>query len=322
MVDGPVVEHEGAQKVATRRRSRLRHAAVMALLVGTVVLLATVLLGKVPGPVGTAVAVVLPWLGIPLLALILAALVARPRIVWLALVPVLAWSASLWGFLPVPWQSQPSVAEGGVLVASQNVEAGSGTGAESARALSQTGAEVLAFTEIDSESGAAIEEELAESHPYAYRVGTVGVWSRYPILDEMPLELGLGWKRALRVEVDAPGGSVAVYVIHAASVRPGAQRERDNMLAALGEALRDETAPRTIALGDFNAASSDPAIDPITAVLGEVRFGGLAPSFTWPASLPVVRIDHVFQRGFAGASATTTAAGASDHRAIVASLRG
>ncbi len=304
------------------RRATPRRGAVVALLLTSVLLTAMVLLGAAPGPLGTAIAVTLPWLGFVLVPLVIGALVVRPRTAWTAAVPLVAWTVALWGFLPVPWQGDPAPADGRLLVATQNVEAGSGTGAESARVLAADGAAILAFTELDGDSGSAIADELADAYPHSYRVGTVGVWSRYPIVDEEALDLGLGWKRALRVEVDAPGGAVSVYVVHAASLRPGAQGARDAMLSALGERIRKDRTPRTIALGDFNAVSTDPALAAVSRELGEVRFGGLAPSFTWPASFPAVRIDHVFQRGFASAAAKTTAAGRSDHLAIVAALQG
>lgn len=302
------------------RRTAPRRGAIVALLVTAVALVAIVLLGAVPGPLGTAIAVVLPWLGFALVPLVVGALLVRPRTAWIAAVPVAAWTVALWGFLPVPWQGGPGAGDG-LLVATQNVEAGSGTGAASARTLAADGAQLLAFTELDADSGAAIADELADAYPHAYRVGTVGVWSRYPIVDQEALDLGLSWKRALRVTVEAPSGPVSVYVVHAASLRPGAQSARDGMLSALGERIRDDRTPRVVALGDFNAVSTDPALASISRELGEARFGGLAPSFTWPASFPAVRIDHVFQRGFAEAAAKTAAAGRSDHLAIIAALR-
>lgn len=303
-------------------RAAPRRGAIVALLLAAMALTVAVLLGSVPGPLGTAIAVALPWLGLLLAPLVIAALLIRPRTAWIAAVPVVAWTVALWGFLPVPWQGDPSPGASGLLVATQNVQAGSGTGAASARALAGQGAQILAFTELDGDSGAAIADELADAYPHAYRVGTVGVWSRYPILDEEALDLGLGWKRALRVEVDAPGGPVSVYVVHAASLRPGAQSARDGMLSALGEQIGADRSHRVIALGDFNAVSTDPALAAIAGRLGEVRFGGIGPSFTWPASFPAVRIDHVFQRGFAAASGRTESAGASDHLAILAALSG
>jgi vancomycin resistance protein VanJ len=313
---------QATQEPVRARRAAPRRGAIVALLLASVALTVVVLLGAVPGPLGTAVAVVLPWLGFVLVPLVIGALVVRPRTAWTAAIPLLAWTVALWGFLPVLWQGGPSAGDGGLLVATQNVEAGSGTGAASARALAADGAGILAFTELDADSGSAIADELAHAYPHAYRVGTVGVWSRYPILDQESLDLGLGWNRALRVEVDAPGGAVSVYVVHAASLRPGVQGARDGMLSALGQRIREDRSPRLIALGDFNAVSTDPALAGIAGELGEVRFGGLAPAFTWPAAFPAVRIDHVFQRGFTTAAARTTAAGGSDHLAIVAGLQG
>jgi len=317
--DGDVIQ---APREQVRTTAAPRRGAILAVLLAALALTAIVLLGAVPGPLGTAVAVTLPWLGFALVPLVIGALLVRPRTAWVAAVPVVAWTVALWGFLPVPWQADGAAAAHGLLVATQNVEAGSGTGAASARALATDGAEILAFTELDGDSGSAIADELADAYPHSYRVGTVGVWSRHPILDEEALDLGLGWKRALRVEVDAPGGPVSVYVVHAASLRPGAQSARDGMLSALGQRIGEDRSARVIALGDFNAVSTDPALASIAGSLSEVRFGGIAPAFTWPASLPAVRIDHVFQRGYPTAAGRTTSAGGSDHLAVVAALSG
>ena len=306
----------------TRDRGSRRSSISRWLLLAALALVALMLLGNLPGAFGTAIAVVTPWLGFAVLLLALAALLTRPRTIWLAALPALVWATTVWGFLPAPMQSDPSSADGGLLVATQNVQAGSGTGELSAQTLSATGAEVIAFTEIDGDTGSSIEQTLTESYPNVSRVGTVGVWSKYPILSEEPLELGLGWKRALRVEIDAPAGSVAIYVVHAASVRPGAQGERDSMLRALGAEIAADPSPHVIAMGDFNAASTDPALDSVRGQLAEARFSGIGPSFTWPTALPIVRIDHVFQRGFTRASAQSMPAGGSDHLAILAALQG
>ena len=42
--------------------------------------------------------------------------------------------------------------------------------------------------------------------------------------------------------------------------------------------------------------------------------------FTWPATLPLARIDHVFVRGLAVLGSTTMRAGSSDHLATVTTL--
>jgi vancomycin resistance protein VanJ len=138
--------------------------------------------------------------------------------------------------------------------------------------------------------------------------------------NEQMLGLGLGWKRALTVDLDTPDGTVSVYVIHAASTRPGAHQQRDTMLTRLGNYLARDHAKRVIAVGDFNAGSSDRALQPITDVLSEPNQSDGGFGFTWPQNTPIIRLDHLFQRGMTTTANTTLTAGASDHLAIITTL--
>ena len=152
------------------------------------------------------------------------------------LVPILVWVLAI-----AP--STPGFASGApdgtstVEIVSQNVRAHSGGAAESAADLAASGADVIALTELDADSLAAARDTLAADYPHSYAIGTVAVWSRLPIADAQALSLGLDWKRALRVVVSAPGADVAVYVMHAASVRPGVQDDRDAMLSGIADAV-------------------------------------------------------------------------------------
>lgn len=291
-------------------------------MIGAAAFIALVLLGFVPGIVGTAVAVLLPWLWIPALLLALAALRVRGRR-WIAVVPVLVWALAVstsitW--LPSAITGSAWETDGNLVVASQNVQAGSATADASARALQQRGADLIALTELDAESREQAIAELADSHPYSYLVGTVGLWSTLPIVEAHPLDLGLGWRRALAAQVAAPDGPIEVYVIHAASLRPGSQSARDTMLRTLGDTIAKDGAERVVAIGDFNAAATDPALAAIRAQLDEPRQEAGGFGFTWPAAFPLARIDHVYQRGFEVSGAQTLRTGDSDHLAILAAL--
>lgn len=297
------------------RRKRRRGARV---LVGVNLALAALMLcGWIPGPVGTAVAVLLPGLGVIAIVVTLATLLLVRR----AAIPA---SAAVAVFLIAAAPAMPAFASTpgttSISIVSQNVRAQSGSGAASAQDLIAQHPDVVTLTELDAESRTAAADVLEESYPYSYAVGTVGVWSRHPLTDGEPLDLGLGWNRALRVTVQAPTGDTVVYLVHAASVRPGAQDARDEMLAELAATVRDDDAPRVIALGDFNAATTDPALLPLSAELTRARSTDGGTGFTWPAGFPVVRIDHVFQRGFAVARSDTLRAGTSDHLAVLATL--
>ncbi|QIK62731.1 endonuclease/exonuclease/phosphatase family protein [Leucobacter viscericola] len=276
-----------------------------------------------PGSVGTIVATSLPWLGwfLPLLGV--GALLARNKRAWVfVLLPTVVWGILVGSVLiPLGNNTASAPAERQLTVASHNVEGSSSSAAQSARDLAATGAQIIALVELAGDDREAAAEELAESHPYSYTVGTVGLWSVYPLELEQPLELGLGWKRALSADVITPSGAVSVYVIHAASFRPGDQQERDTMLQNLGDLIPKDQAERVIVMGDFNATSFDPAMTAILDTVDEPHQSDLSWGFTWPTDVPLARIDHILKRGFTPLENRVFSAGNSDHKAVMAVLQ-
>lgn len=303
---------------ARRSRTVARWLAVTGILLSLVVAC-----GWIPGIVGTAVAAVLPWLGLILVALVLVALLRAPRVLVLLLVPALLWVLAMMPAFPgLPGAADAeSAAASELTVVSQNVRARSGGAASSASELAQSGTDVIALVELDADSLSAAQDTLAAEYPHSYTVGTVGIWSRYPLADAEPLTLGLGWKRALRVEVQGPSAPVALYVLHAASVRPGHQHDRDTMLGGIAEAVAADPAESLIVVGDFNAPSTDPSLAALRAETDWVRPTDGSLGFTWPVAFPLVRIDQVFVRGLDVVTSGTTRAGNSDHLATVTRVR-
>ncbi|UGS25113.1 endonuclease/exonuclease/phosphatase family protein [Microbacterium resistens] len=287
-----------------------------ALAAASVLLAVWVLLGMLPGQVGALVAATLPWVGAAIaVAVVLTALLAR-RAVLVPLAAGVVWSLAMIPALP----ALPGSGTGALTVASQNVQANSGGVAASARTLMDTGAQIVTLTELDGESGAVADELLGQRFAYSYRIGTVGVWSAYPLVDTEPLDLGLGWNRALRVVADTPAGPLSVYLIHAASLRPGEQHARDTMLSALSDEIAADDADRVLAVGDFNATPTDPALGPLRASADWVRPTEAGLGLTWPAAFPLARIDQVFERGLSVVSSTVVRAGASDHLATLTTV--
>lgn len=290
-----------------------RVIAVVAILLSLAIAFHSVL----PGSLGTLTATVLPWLGLLLPVLTIGALATRRRGAWIiTLAP-----AIVWGLLVAPAALPLGDASGSgsmpLTVATHNVRGGEGTAVESARTLVTEGADLISLVELTGGDREAAAAELAASHPYSYQVGTVGLWSKYPLEYEQPLDLGLGWKRALSADVLTPGGTVSVYVVHAASFRPGVQTERDTMLQNLGDLVPQDVSERLIVMGDFNATAFDPALRPLLKTVSEPRTSGLSWGFTWPTAAPFARIDHIFERGLTALENRVIAAGASDHKAVV-----
>lgn len=303
---------------APRARARRRRAP-RAIGVIAVTLLLAIIASWLPGVVGTAASVALPWIGFALAALTaIAALFAR-RVLLLLLAPALVWALAMFPSAPGFAPTAPS--SGSTLtIVSQNVRANSGGATASAREIAATSSDVIALTELDAASLAAARGALSDEYPYSYAVGTVGVWSRFPIAETDALTLGLEWKRAVRVVVQAPSSDIAVYVMHAASVRPGHQQSRDTMLTGIADAVAADPADAVMVVGDFNAASADPALNALRAQLDWVRPTDGSLGFTWPTTMPVTRIDHVFARGVAVLASTTMRAGNSDHLATVTTI--
>jgi vancomycin resistance protein VanJ len=93
------------------------------------------------------------------------------------------------------------------------------------------------------------------------------------------------------------------------------------MLDELSAVIDRDENERVVALGDFNAASTDPALAGIRRTLSEPGQSEPSFGFTWPAAFPVARIDHLFQRGLTPVENTVIPAGASDHLAVLTTLR-
>ncbi len=312
----------GPSTPQSARRPRVGLARFTAVL-GAALALVLVSHALVPDVAGLGLIVdtALPWLGLAVPLLLVGAFIARSR----AAVASAVLAAIVWclvfvpSVVPLSWTAAPA-SDSQLTVASQNVEAGSGTAADSAAALAATGADVVALQEMDAESREAAGSVLDEVYPHRYGVGTVGVWSVYPIENAQMLDLGLGWKRGLAADLETPSGPVSIYVVHAASARPAANDERDVMLANLGEHLARDENTRVVAIGDFNAGSSDRALGDVTAQLSEANQTDGGFGFTWPAVAPIVRLDHVFQRGMEVVTNTTMQGGGGDHLAVVATL--
>ncbi|MGD8193995.1 endonuclease/exonuclease/phosphatase family protein [Herbiconiux sp. P18] len=305
-----------------RRRSRSTVAiAVCLLAVGLAVLLGAHSL--VPEAFGFSLLLEssLPWFGLLVPVLLVVALLTRSRgAVASVLIPAIVWGVMFVpSIVPLTW-SAPAASASSLTVASQNVEADSGTAAESASALAASGADVIALQEMDDAARDQVETVLSETYPYSYGIGTVGVWSTFPIENAQALDLGLGWQRGIAADLATPTGLVSLYVIHAASARPGDHEARDEMLSNLADYVpRDENA-RLIMMGDFNAGSSDRNLAGLTSQLAEANQNGGGFGFTWPASSPVTRPDHVLTRGMQVTSNSTLRAGDSDHLAVITTL--
>ncbi|MEU9779175.1 endonuclease/exonuclease/phosphatase family protein [Streptomyces sp. NPDC047968] len=306
-------------------RGRRRGAVTAGCAVLTAVLL--VLPGAVPnaGPrAGSLLETFLPWLGAPALLLAAAALLRRaPAALAASALPLAAWLV-LFGPMLLP------AGPGGhdLTAVQHNVSDENADPAGTARALLRAAPELIALQELTPGALPAYREVLEPRYPHHAVVGSVGLWSVHPLqdarrVDIRPRGFDPAWNRGLRATLRAPSGDLAVYVAHLPSMRLGVPEglrsgPRDEAAALLGGVLAKDGAERTLLLGDLNGTVDDRGLAPVTSRLG-VHGPGFA--FSWPASLPVARIDHVLARGADVVRIDPLPATGSDHLPVVARIR-
>ncbi|MFI9590829.1 endonuclease/exonuclease/phosphatase family protein [Nonomuraea sp. NPDC052265] len=258
----------------------------------------------------------LPWMGLAVPLLLLLAVLARSRAAALAaLAPGLVWAAMFGSTLLATPPGGPSdLAVGTVNVGVRNSASG-----EAVKAIAED-LDLLAAQELTPGGPAA--KQLNKMFRYHYPVSTVGLWSRYPISETSPLDVGMGWPRALRAVVSTPKGKVTVYVMHLASARPGHTASRDASLAHARRLVDADPSKRVLLLGDLNTATTDRGMHGLTPPLTDAQsVAGDGFGFTWPAEFPITRPDHILFRGMTATKAGVAPATGSDHRAAIASLR-
>ncbi|AYN41649.1 hypothetical protein D9753_25345 [Streptomyces dangxiongensis] len=296
--------------------------AALALLLGLVMLLHSRIPNRV-GNLGSLTETFLPWLGLAVPLLLVLGLLRRSATALVAvLLPAVAWLNLFGGLL-----TDRSGGGGDLMVATHNVNADNPDPAATARDVAASGADVLALEELPASAVPVYEKALATTYKYHAVVGTVGLWSRYPMAGVEAVDIKLGWKRAMRATVTTPKGPVAVYVAHLPSVRVKLKagftaRQRDKSADALGEAIADETLERVVLLGDLNGTMNDRSLNAVTSQLRSTQgAAGSGFGFSWPASFPMARIDQIMVKGVQPQSSWTLPRTNSDHLPVAARVK-
>lgn len=282
--------------------------------------------GLVPEARGMALAVesFLPWLGVAIAALLLVALLSKA---WIGAIPAMAalfsWCVVFLpvmatGIAPASAAGASEEAASGWSVVTQNLRAGNPDADAAVAKLITSGADVVVLQELSGPTMERISPLMDGTFEYRQVAGTVGVWSRFPLSQGRPLALGLGWSRAMSMQLESPDGPVQLYAVHLPSVRPSDVASRNSGLAKLSKIVEADPSPRILVVGDFNAANTDRAFRPLLAILDDARAGF---GFTWPSSLPATRPDHILFRGFTLSGASVISSPGTDHLAAMAWLR-
>ncbi len=276
------------------------------------------------GRVGSLLEAFLPWLGAVVLALLGLALLRRSAVALVALLlPVAAWTYLFGGLLlPAP---KPGARE--LVVVQHNVSDENGDPAGTARVLADAEPDLIALEELLPRVLPVCEEMLAADFPYRVVRGTVGLWSKHPLtgaglVDIKPRGITEDWSRGLRAVVHTPYGDVAAYVAHLPSVRVRAgglaSSWRDESAGLLGDAVAAERLRTVILLGDLNGTVDDRGLAPLTSRMNVAERGF---AFSFPAALPLARIDQVMARSAAVGHIRTLPATGSDHLPVAARIK-
>ncbi|MDQ1044906.1 endonuclease/exonuclease/phosphatase family protein [Streptomyces sp. V4I2] len=272
------------------------------------------------GNLGSLIETFLPWLGLAVPVLLVLALVRKSAT---ALVAVLLLSA-VWFNLFGSLLTDKAATGGDLTMATHNVNADNPDPAGTARDVAASGADVVALEELTETAVPTYEKALTSTYKYHSVQGTVGLWSKYPLTGLRPVDIKLGWTRAMRATVTTPAGQVAVYVAHLPSVRVKVEagftaHQRDKSADALGEAIADEKLTRVVLLGDLNGTMNDRSLNAVTSQMRSTQgAAGSGFGFSWPASFPMARIDQIMVKGIEPLSSWTLPRTGSDHLPVAA----
>jgi vancomycin resistance protein VanJ len=273
------------------------------------------------GNLGSLLETFLPWLGWLVLPLAIWAALRRSVTAGIAvLIPLALWVLMFGELLP-----DKSDGQSDLRVLTHNVDVDNTDTTGTVQTILDADPDIIALEELDEQAQQTYQSGLAQDYQYSAQFGTVGLWSRYEILESRAVDIGIGWTRAMRAQLDTPAGPAAVYIAHLASVRVGSEgftsQQRDNTAQALGRAIADEQLERVILLGDLNGTLQDRSLAPITYQLNSTQAeAGSGFGFSWPASFPMTRIDQILVRGITATKSWTLEPTGSDHLPLAADL--
>lgn len=272
------------------------------------------------GNLGSLTETFLPWLGLAVPVLLACAVYRKSATALIAILLTAVVWANIFGGLV----TDKSGTGGNLTVATHNVDADNADPRGTAESVAAAGADVLALTELKSGAVPVYEKALAATYKYHSVEGTVGVWSKYPLSSSSPVDIKMGWVRAMRATVTTPVGDVGVYVAHLPSVRVKLNagftaNQRDDSADALGAALASEPLKKVVLLGDLNGTMNDRALSEVTSQMRSTQgAAGDGFGFSWPAQFPMARIDQIMVRGMKPEASWTLPRTGSDHLPVAA----
>jgi vancomycin resistance protein VanJ len=295
------------------------------------------------------------FLFLPLPVLLLLTLIARSRIAFMRLLPILAVLIVWIGprFIPKPVAAADS--EKTFRIFEANTWTSNSLPDLLETRLRESGADILCLAEVAPDFAANHLPNLANLYPYqsvqsdTNRIGDTYTLSRYPIVSTETVVLGIsGFPEPKRVVINVDGRNLAVYTVHMAwpldddaitatglnyflrlmlgfddTIR---NQQIDNLLVY----LEQEPYPYIVA-GDFNTSDSSATYNKLAAAMHDsFAEGGQGLGGSWPVTShnnmpkwmpPMIRIDYIWHSdGLRTIHAWQGAETGSDHLPLLAEL--
>jgi len=206
--------------------------------------------------------------------------------------------------------------------------------ARSAALIAEQNAAIVALQELGQSASYALTARLNRLYPHqalyprppGYSTQGMGLLSKHPILEKefwqydwLPIPLAY-----MRVVLDVQGRRLVVYNAH--PTHPGMSGHgffddslRDREIRELMARIRAEGPGDLLLLGDFNLPDQSDDYQQITATLRDsYREVGWGMGWTYPATLPILRLDYGFYQGNLQATQAQLMphGGGSDHRPV------
>jgi vancomycin resistance protein VanJ len=263
----------------------------------------------------------------------------KARLLWTQFVAGLLLLFPLLGFVP-PWFSKADPNRPTLRMLSYNLASGHVGYDEVVAAIDQRSPDLVFFQEIFwDEGGERLMSLLKARYPHVEKSDQFMVASRFPLSDQiaLPRILHDGKHRSLRFVryiAQTKLGRLALYDVHPVSPRPGLLKLRHG-----GDALDSERRLRKLqveTIADRAGREKDPVL-----IAGDTNLPGLSPllrrlggfhdgfrdaswgfGYTYPSSLPWMRIDRVFtSRALCTVHFEVGSSMASDHLYVLADVQ-
>ena len=279
------------------------------------------------------------WFFIPLPGLLIRALRGNRRVDLIGLLVVAALGLTIWGpqFTPQFRTAQP--ARAALSVMSFNVLGSNRSYGQLVFVIGSAGPDLVGFQELNRDSKLGRQARLGRDYPhnsFDTLVRGVGLMSRYPILEVLPLDFPPR-HLAIRAVVASPAGPIDVYVIHfrhngltdvawseAAAIWTEAYAIRAAEVAQFAALLQYRQRP-VLLLCDCNMTETSFAYRGLSGLLGDsFREAGWGLGYTLhPEPFPAAfeRIDYIWHSPeFVPLRASVLERGGSDHHPIMATF--